>query len=344
MPRLSTLRQRGVGLLVAVSVTGLMVAMAMLGMLPLGRADAVADTACDVTPYTAAGLDDDFTTTWYGAGGLWAGLDSAYTGGWYAGPGSLKVQWRLPAGATLSIAGERLDAPVPPLRVEIPHGYGASFQPTALTFPTAGCWRVTDQIPGHQLRFVVLVHSGATNSANARPAPDSQALEAAWDALRQRPLALPSIKSGATCPQSTRRRVERVDGVAIGDGPVAVQGLDADGALHVAEAPLEGDDAVVPVRWIATPAYAGPLLIRGQRLDGPGSLRFGGGNTQAELAMPAVSALQGPDWRVWGWGQPMVVGAPGCYAVQVDGTDFSEVIVFDVALTAPPDAAATPRP
>ncbi len=330
----------GAGLLVAFGIVGLTIC----GMPPPASTAVAADIACDVTPYTAAGLDDEFTTTWYGSGDLWAGLDPAFAGVWYADSSGIKVQWRLPIGAPLSIAGERLDAPGPPLRVKIPHGYGASFQPTGLTFPPPGCWQVTGQVPGEQLQFIVLVQPGDANPANARSARDSKALETAWDALRQRPVELTPVAPGTACPRSAQRSVERVEGMAIGDGPVALQGLDADGVLHVAEVPLAGNDAVVPARWIATPAYAGPLLIRGQRLDASGELRFGTGNAQAELAFPAASAVQGPDWRVWGGYRPFLVGAPGCYAVQVDGTDFSEVIVFEVTLTSSPDADAMPRP
>jgi len=98
------------------------------------------------------------------------------------------------------------------------------------------------------------------------------------------------------------------------------------------------------LRWNASPAYAYPLLIRGRRVDGASELRFGGTDAQAELAMPAVLGQQGADWRVWGWQRPILVSEPGCYAVQVDGADFSEVIVFEVALTPLPDANEIPQP
>jgi hypothetical protein len=69
-----------------------------------------------------------------------------------------KLGWFRAVEGRLSIRGERLDASAPRLRPDVPDGYGPSgFQPTALTFPTAGCWRVTGSIGGASLTFVVRV-------------------------------------------------------------------------------------------------------------------------------------------------------------------------------------------
>jgi hypothetical protein len=74
--------------------------------------------------------------------------------------GSLEMKWPWWRGmpGKLSIGGQRLDAPAPPLRAEITEGYGDSgFQPTALIFPTQGCWEVTGIVGNAQLTFVTLV-------------------------------------------------------------------------------------------------------------------------------------------------------------------------------------------
>jgi hypothetical protein len=70
----------------------------------------------------------------------------------------MKWPWWRAVRAKLTIEGRRLDAPAPPLRADIPDGYGASgFQPSALVFPTEGCWEVTGNAGDARLTFLVLV-------------------------------------------------------------------------------------------------------------------------------------------------------------------------------------------
>jgi len=78
---------------------------------------------------------------------------------------SAKVGWWVRDVARLSIVGRRLDRPAPPLRVRIPFGYGpqsdigasVGFQPSGLTFPTVGCWRIVGRAGSAGLTFVVRV-------------------------------------------------------------------------------------------------------------------------------------------------------------------------------------------
>ena len=68
------------------------------------------------------------------------------------------------------------------------------------------------------------------------------------------------------------------------------------------------------------PRYAGRVLVRGRRLDGPGLVRFGRGLVPAlELRMPAGRREQPSFTRL---------RSPGCYAYQVDGRTFSRVVIF----------------
>jgi len=82
------------------------------------------------------------------------------------GPGSvledgaleMKFPWWRGVRGQLSIQGRRLDAPAPPMRAYIPHGYGEKgFQATGIIFPTEGCWEVTGKVADASLRFVTRV-------------------------------------------------------------------------------------------------------------------------------------------------------------------------------------------
>lgn len=127
-------------------------------------------TACSVTlpngrhpPGTAAGPN------WYGNGKLFTPLWPH--GVILADPrlinpnGSIwmKVPWwgvRLPP-ERLRIRGQRLDGPAGPLRAQVnwgaPPGFRGSFWASGLTFPRAGCWRVTGYVGRVRLTFVTLV-------------------------------------------------------------------------------------------------------------------------------------------------------------------------------------------
>lgn len=61
-------------------------------------------------------------------------------------------------GRKLVVSGRRLDAPAPPMRADVPDGYGSlGVQPTGPRFPTTGCWRVTGRQGRVSLSFVVRV-------------------------------------------------------------------------------------------------------------------------------------------------------------------------------------------
>jgi hypothetical protein len=71
---------------------------------------------------------------------------------------SMKFPWWRGVRGKLTIEGKRLDATAPPLRANIPEGYGdTGFQSTALVFPTEGCWEVTGKVGKVSLTFVTRV-------------------------------------------------------------------------------------------------------------------------------------------------------------------------------------------
>jgi hypothetical protein len=83
--------------------------------------------------------------------------------------------------------------------------------------------------------------------------------------------------------------------------------------------------------WFSTPDYRGPVFIRGRRLDRYGRIVMGEGPSLIDPQLPPDNNPNGTrGWRQWPgatW-----LRFPGCYAWQVDGDDFSTVIVFKAVL------------
>ncbi len=79
--------------------------------------------------------------------------------------------------------------------------------------------------------------------------------------------------------------------------------------------------------WTTDPTYNGPLLIHGGEIGGTDALGFGANfplNMDPYLSYEHISDIDIIDTGY------VDVRAPGCYALQVDGVDFSEIIVFQV--------------
>jgi hypothetical protein len=74
-----------------------------------------------------------------------------------------KYGWWRKAVGNLTITGRRLDAAAPPLKSDVPDGYGnIGFQASGVTFPSAGCWQVTGKTDHTALTLVTLVVTGHT--------------------------------------------------------------------------------------------------------------------------------------------------------------------------------------
>jgi hypothetical protein len=70
----------------------------------------------------------------------------------------VKVGWWRGRPGRLRITGRRIDAPARPFRFSASDGYGLlGFQPSGITFPATGCWRVTGRVRQAKLTFVVRV-------------------------------------------------------------------------------------------------------------------------------------------------------------------------------------------
>jgi hypothetical protein len=80
--------------------------------------------------------------------------------------------------------------------------------------------------------------------------------------------------------------------------------------------------------WAIAPAYRGPLVVRGGRIDAPGPIRFG--NRLTSYMHWAGDWPHTSDWRYVP--TTTALRGPGCYAFQIDGADFSRVVVFEAQL------------
>jgi hypothetical protein len=69
----------------------------------------------------------------------------------------IKIGWFRPAGAELTITGERLDGRPDPLESVVPCCYPTRFQASGLTFPIPGCWEITATAADSELVFTVWV-------------------------------------------------------------------------------------------------------------------------------------------------------------------------------------------
>jgi hypothetical protein len=195
--------------------------------------------------------------------------------------------------------------------------------------------------------------AGSTTSAGSASAPSSIGLgtaastapttttTAASAATRARPTTTSGYRTYELCqgtctgsvPAGLRRplRLPSLDG---GPCPVTIH---ADGPVSPSTSTEVGFSSITGSRWLgaevtwsAIGGYSGPVLIRGGEIGGVSPLGFGEGRTPYDALELLDAGRVAP--RVPGGGRAWitytrVLGA-GCYAYQVDGTSFDEVIVF----------------
>jgi hypothetical protein len=86
--------------------------------------------------------------------------------------------------------------------------------------------------------------------------------------------------------------------------------------------------------WFSAASYQGPVLIRGQRLDGPGVLRFGRGTPESRYLVDQGTTLTHVRGVMRSWPGGTYVTSPGCYGFQVDGLHFSYHLFLNIQLPA----------
>lgn len=150
-----------------------------------------------------------------------------------------------------------------------------------------------------------------------------------------RRIRIPPAPRG-TCPTSASRRLVIggwLTATVFGSGPVYVAFLEPRPEIPVIRflppaSAVAPDRTAVPVKWLASPAYRGPILIRGIDLGGHAAVYFTHGNDVfADMPLaPGDPANSYQRWRQWPEG--IEVSRSGCYALQIDGLTFTSTVVF----------------
>jgi len=199
----------------------------------------------------------------------------------------------------------------------------AGYQYTSSTFLPAGpC------VPG-----VFKGVAPATLPAAPTPSPSPVPPIVDWSTLTSKPLQLDQLPAGATCPISMSKDIPvkgqsgKWPNYGFGNGPAYLSG-------QFYWYSNGGQGALI----LVDPQYQGPLLVRSKRLDGAGSLTFGGEGL-ANVGDGTYGLAQTGSPPYWGtWFGFLTTDAPGCYGIQLDGTNFSAVVVISVKKGPPPPA------
>jgi hypothetical protein len=159
---------------------------------------------------------------------------------------------------------------------------------------------------------------------------------ATWDILRSRPLHETGMVPTPPCLRTAPQQVFDDFGPVVGDmqingGPVYLNGPDENGAISLAGAASEDGGYYQRVMFVVGGDYTGPLLVR----PSPGSGPIGFTNAAPDpspagewhLTDPAGTS---PTPGVRHWIVYLRFDGPGCHALQIDGLDFSSIIVFEV--------------
>ncbi len=153
--------------------------------------------------------------------------------------------------------------------------------------------------------------------------------------LLARPLHYPSLGTDGSCPTSaaTTQYLGYFHSVAFGSGSVKLV-IDNEGDLRRGRVDLGKTEFrgwfALDTLWFSSPKYTGPFVVRATRLGAHGPVRvFAAGQPiPGPLVVPSGPAANTKDgYRAFP--EATWVATPGCYAWQVDGRSFSEVIVVD---------------
>ncbi len=166
---------------------------------------------------------------------------------------------------------------------------------------------------------------GPFASSSPTSSPTSLTATPAIATLLARPLMLPAVQSGSVCPVTpvASRKVDVTD--PRGHGPFYLGG----------QMP-HGNFPWNKTVWVLVDGAHGPVLFRGGRVDGTGKLTFTG--SPADPSEIGVTLSSGGGVSATFYERVIDPGSEdafsvypattGCYAIQVDGPSFEDVIVI----------------
>ena len=165
-------------------------------------------------------------------------------------------------------------------------------------------------------------------------------------ALRARPLQLPTLTAGEVCPVTLPAPLNPPPPAghplstggppsALGHAPVFPDARYFHGGtqLRVSTNAVRPGWYGAKAPWASRSGYLGWALIRSARLDGPGQARVELQLADGTEISDALALNVQADWQFWPGSTE--VTSPGCYGYQVDGSDFTEMIVFRAELATP---------
>lgn len=209
----------------------------------------------------------------------------------------------------------------------------------------AGC----SSTPSNTQAPTTTVGPTATTAATSAPTTTATTATAApttttntttdWSSLESKPLHLPTLAAGASCPVTQpQQHIAPDHQYAAGNGPVYLVNEAITNPVTFLDAGSSDPGSswkISKVFWEINASYTGPALVRGAQIDGTHALNFNGGlgqtagNNQGTEPILHELRLQGDPHGQWKTYLSFVrIQQAGCYALQIDGQNFSEIIVI----------------
>lgn len=133
--------------------------------------------SCEITPLMGRHRRQSFTAWWWEGEGRNRIAAGTPIGVFFEGAN--KVQWQFKKPGELTIQGERVYGPAPPLEIESlrsldVYGFSTEIYASSLIFPTAGCWLIQTETSDYTLEITVYVYPYGCRPPHLRD-PNSKA-------------------------------------------------------------------------------------------------------------------------------------------------------------------------